>query len=90
MTQGSLGRHTQIPAMVRDMKNGESIPLVELFELEDETLEIKNGHHRCTALLLAGVEYLNYGEYILFPVLESRKRRFWRVKDSPMITSGVC
>lgn len=86
MTQRNLSRREQIPAMIRDLKESQNIfPSIEIFELEDGSLEINNGHHRCMALYIGGTEYLEYGEYVLIQVNSSQKRRYWKIQDSPII-----
>jgi hypothetical protein len=41
-------------------------PLIELHENEDGQIVINNGHHRVTAVWLAGRKVLHSDEYVLF------------------------
>ncbi len=89
MTQRKLRNPEQIPIMVSDVREIQALPPVEILELEDGSLEINNGHHRCIALHLAGIQHLEYGEYILLPVAQSWKRRCGKIKDSPLLSEFV-
>jgi hypothetical protein len=53
-------------------------PLIELVRVEDGTLFVHNGHHRCTSVWLAGRPYLRADEYRL-----TERTYAWYVESNP-------
>lgn len=81
-TQRSLKRSYQIEPLARTFKvEGYYFdPPIELAKCDDGEIEIINGHHRITALWLAGFKTLRREDYHLsYPIFP--KGRFWQVKD---------
>ncbi|MGV3661615.1 MAG: ParB/Srx family N-terminal domain-containing protein [Prosthecobacter sp.] len=74
-TQKRLRNPAQLPALVEAVGHGAPFPPVLLAELEDGTVYIQDGHHRCLAFVLAGRTSLNWGEYVLLPVDHLRPLR---------------
>jgi hypothetical protein len=81
VTQRKLRNPAQVTGMVVAIRAGECLPRVILAELEDGTVEIQDGHHRCLAYWLSGREELEKGEYLLVQLEGSHKRRFGKIED---------
>ena len=75
----------QLPDLIREVGVSLRMPPVILGELEDGTVFIIDGHHRCVAYHLAGRTSLRFGEYILCPV-DHPKAMFGRLTDLKTIT----
>ena len=75
VTQWRLRNLAQLPALVEAVGDGACFPPVLLAEMEDGTVFIQDGHHRCLAFVLAGRTELRWGEYILLPVEHARALR---------------
>jgi hypothetical protein len=66
VTQRRLKRMESIPAMVQEIYSYSSLQEpIQLVQLEDGTVYIKNGHHRTAAYALAGRTELLPWEYDL-------------------------
>jgi hypothetical protein len=80
VSQRALRRAGQIPALMKAVRDGEPIPPLRLYEAEDGTVQVGDGHHRVVAYWLSGRTKLERHEYTL--VLTDRPRpRFGRVAD---------
>ena len=85
VTQRRLRNVAQLPDLTRDVGVSLRVPPVILGELEDGTVFIIDGHHRCVAYVLSGRTTLQFGEYILCQV-ETPKAMFGCLTDSKTIT----
>ncbi len=70
--QRALGKPAQVGVMVATLREGGALPAVLLAELEDGTVFIQDGHHRCLAYVLADRTKLAWGEHLLLPVANAR------------------
>lgn len=84
VTQKRLRNLAQIPALIEAVGDGGLIPPVLLAELEDGTVYIQDGHHRCFAFLLAGRSTLHWGEYIHLPV-DTARPMYGRLTDPTVL-----
>lgn len=75
VTQWRLRNPRQVPALIEAVGAGAALPPVLLAELEDGTVYIHDGHHRCLAYLLSGRIRLGWGEFILLQVEHARAIR---------------
>lgn len=67
-TQARLKRPQQMPDLIAYARSGGLFnrpPLIELHQNEDEEIVINNGHHRVTAVWLAGRMFLAREEFII-------------------------
>ena len=64
VSQRSLKRAGQIPAMIETLKNG-WLPPITLIEGTDGEIQVEDGHHRLVAIYLSGRTHLEKEEYIL-------------------------
>ena len=84
VTQRRLRNVAQLPDLSRDVGVSLRVPPVILGELDDGTIFIIDGHHRCVAYLLSGRTTLQFGEYILCQV-ETGRAMFGRLTDPKSI-----
>lgn len=82
--QRKLRNPEQVAAMLATLDEGGALPSVLLAELEDGTVYIQDGHHRCLAYVLAGRKTLEWGEYLLLQV-ERGRARFGKLTDPAVI-----
>lgn len=88
VTQRRLRNPAQIPKLIRAFGVDLCVPRIRLGELEDGTVFIIDGHHRCVAALLSGRTRLHWGEYILYPV-ENPRAMFGQLTDHKVLTRLV-
>ncbi len=74
MSQRTLRRAGQIPAMIEALQQGDTLPPVVLSICEDDEIQLEDGHHRLAAIWLSGKKILHSHEYIL------RERTRWRTR----------
>ena len=74
----------QLSGLIRDVGLSLRVPQVVLGQLEDGTVFIIDGHHRCLAYHLAGRVALAYGEFILCQV-DHPKPMFGRLTDPDVV-----
>ena len=84
VTQRRLRNVEQLPDLIRGVGLDLRIPQVVLGQLEDGTVFILDGHHRCLAYHLAGRTSLAYGEYILCQV-DYPKAMFGRLTNQGVV-----
>lgn len=75
VTQWRLRNPSQLPSPVEAVREGAPFPPVLLAEMEDGTVFIQDGHHRCLAFVLAGWKTLRRGDYTLLLVDHARPMR---------------
>ena len=63
----NLRNPAQVEGMVDAILRGSLLPPVELFESTEGVIQVLDGHHRCVAYWLAGVQHLGWGEFLLLP-----------------------
>ena len=88
VSQRTLWRAEQVPALVEAILNEEDIPPIRITESEDGTLQVHDGHHRIVAYNLAGRTRLEDYEYELSYTARHRPR-FGQVADL-MKRCGLC
>lgn len=81
-TQKILKRKEIIPDLIKNINN---LPKIKINILPDNSIEIKNGHHRMTALWISGVREMNIYDFDVFYPEIPRLRRFWQVNNCPLI-----
>lgn len=79
-SQRKLNRVDQLLTMIETLNNEKDLPKINLTLCEDGEIQIKDGHHRLTAILLSGRKELKRYEYILL-TQDQFKPRFERMKD---------
>lgn len=84
VTQRRLRNPAQIADLIQGVGALSCLPPVRLGELEDGTVFIMDGHHRCLAYLFTGRITLYWAEFILFPV-EFPRAIFGRLTDPTVI-----
>ncbi len=84
VTQRKLRYPDKLLLMIEDIK---LLPPIILGQLEDGTIEVREGHHRLVAFWLAGRKTLSVEEYILVQIDKSRPR-FGKVEDLWKRTMG--
>ena len=85
VTQRKLRNLDQLPFMMEAIVAGDPLPPVILAELEDGTIEIRDGHHRVTAHWLLQAELK---DYILLQ-LDVGRPRFGKIADLVNRVSSV-
>jgi hypothetical protein len=80
VSQRTLRRVAQIPAMVDTLEIGGCLPRITLSRSRDGSIQVDNGHHRLTAIWLSGRTELEADEYLLFEK-EQWRPRFGRIPD---------
>lgn len=73
-TQKVLKRIWQIPDIVKAIENEDIIEPIKLQICEDDQIEILNGHHRITAMWLAGLKEIT--NFKIFIANKTRNRFF--------------
>ena len=87
VTQRRLRQPEQVEEMVTQVKEGGLLPYIQIDEMEDGSLQVGDGHHRLTALWLAGVRVLSLEHYELLPSFGKRgKRRYGQFPDVPWLS----
>lgn len=80
-TQHPLRRVKQIPSLVEAIQNGEPINPVRIaFDEERQLFWVDNGHHRCVAYWLTGVQFIPW---------EAIELRYWKVLPGNRCTPFV-
>lgn len=80
MSQRKLRCTEQILAMVKTLKEGGCLPRIMLSRSKDGSIQLENGHHRLTAIWLAGWRQLQKHEYLLLEKDQWRPR-FGKITD---------
>jgi hypothetical protein len=80
ISQRGLRRFGQVPKMVEDLHNGKLLPKITLSRYEDGEIQLKDGHHRLTAIWLSGRKKLEDHEYLLIET-EVFRPRFGKITD---------
>jgi len=89
VTQRRLRNVSQLPDLIREVGSSLRLPPVILGELEDGTVFIIDGHHRCLAFHLSGRTSLRWGEYLLCQV-DQPKAMFGRLTDPNVVDRLLC
>lgn len=79
VSQRKLRRAGQIPAMIKSLEI-EHLPAIMLERFEDESVQLRDGHHRLAAIWLSGRRKLEDWEYIIVESDQWRPR-FGKVED---------
>lgn len=74
VTQKSLRRAEQIPAMIKTLEDG-YLPKIILNLVEDNSIMVQDGHHRLAAYWLSGRTHLEKHEYLLIEQNQWRPKR---------------
>lgn len=80
MSQRSLRRLGQVPAMVETLRDGGVLPAITLAQCEDGEIQLEDGHHRLTAHWLSGKTDLDSQDYFLIEK-DQWKPRVGRIAD---------
>ncbi len=80
MSQRGLRRFFQVEKMVDDLLNGSSLPQITLHRYDNGEIQIKDGHHRLTAIWLSGRKHLEKHEYVLVEADQYRPK-FGKIID---------
>lgn len=80
MSQRSLRRAGQIPAMINHLKKDGVLPPITLLRDEQGVIQLRDGHHRLTAIWLSGRDRLAPHEYVLVDS-DHPPARFGRLLD---------
>lgn len=80
MSQKTLRRAGQIPAMIETLCEGGVLPPITLARCEDGEIQVEDGHHRLTAIWVSGRNELDYHEYIMVEK-EQWKPRFGKISE---------
>ena len=84
----NLRNPAQVKRMVDAILMGSLLPPVDLFESSDGVIQILDGHHRCVAYWLAGVQELGWGEFLLLPSDEIWRPRCGTVPEMADLLFG--
>lgn len=80
MSQRKLRNLGQVPLMIRELNEGNTLPPISLAMCEDGEVQLEDGHHRLTAIWLNGRQELLEHEYVLVEK-DQWKPRFGRIAD---------
>lgn len=65
VSQRKLRNVAQLSGMIETLDEGGVLPPILLSRLENDSIQVEDGHHRLTAFWLAGRRRLDEGEYLL-------------------------